>query len=68
MNSADANLQMHVRFFYLVQVLLRYKLNYTYTVESRLPISGIGSCANKVRLMGPAVSRDMGVDTDQGTF
>ena len=40
MNSAEANLQMYVKCFHLVQVLLRYKLNYT--VESGLPMSGIG--------------------------
>jgi len=52
MDSAEANLQTHIRSFHLVQVLLRYKLNYT--AENGLPMPGIGSCANKVRLMGPA--------------
>ena len=33
-------------------MVLRYKLNYT--AESGLPISGIGACANKIRLVGPA--------------
>ena len=39
MDSAEANLEMHVRSFNLVQVLLRYKLNYT--AENGLPMSGI---------------------------
>jgi hypothetical protein len=47
MNSAEANLQTHVRSFHLVPVLLRYKLNYS--AENGLPISGIDTHANKIQ-------------------